>query len=265
MKKTIIALLALGSASMVAQADESAALKLKDATIISSAAGEMNIDASGMADNTAFTLTMNLNPDKLIETISLSAPTETNTWIAKIDTDRSGSHSDYYTGLAVVYASSTNETDASLMAGYYNEYGKHVGKNFNVTDGTTTITYLSSIVSSAWGYDAQTKTSTIEKAAVTISGNVGSEFTILLTMEKEDGTRLEYNGATSGYSFSNTIDINSISFDSDIVNSAYFFDSVVAAENIKTLNAEALNVPEPTTITLSLLSLAGLAARRRRK
>ena len=264
MKKTLITLLALsGMLSMSAYATETTSLKLSDATLTSSNGAEMNMDAAGMAANKEFTLTMSINANKLMELLSTSAPTETNTWIAEIDTERSGGRTDYSTGLAVVYASSSNETDASLMAGYYNDGNKLVGKNFNVTNGTTTTSYLSSIVSSAWGYNSTTKTSDIKAAAVTISGTVGSNFSICLTMKKSDGSLLEYTGTTSGYSFGNTTDINSVSFNSSVVNSAYYFDSIATTANAKSLNAAL--VPEPTTATLSLLALAGLAARRRRK
>ena len=263
MKKTLITLLALsGMLSMSAYATETTSLKLSDAILTSSNGAAMNMDAAGMVANKEFTLTMSINANKLMELLSTSASTETNTWIAEIDTERSG-NTDYSTGLAVVYAASDNDTDASLMAGYYNNGNKLVGKNFNVTDGTTTTTYLSSIVSSAWGYNSTTKTSDIKAAAVTISGTVGSEFSICLTMKKTDGSLLEYTGTTSGYSFSNTTDINSVSFNSSVVNSAYYFDSIATTANAKSLNMAL--VPEPTTATLSLLALAGLAARRRRK
>ena len=263
MKKTLITLLALsGMLSMSAYATETTSLKLFDATLTSSNGAEMNMDAAGMAANKEFTLTMSINANKLMELLSTSASTETNTWIAQISTERSG-NTDYSTGLAVVYASSSNETDASLMAGYYNSGSKLVGKNFNVTDGTTTTTYLSSIVTSAWGYNSTTQTSDIKAAAVTISGTVGSNFSICLTMKKTDGSLLEYTGTTSGYSFGSTTDINSVSFNSSVVNSAYYFDSIATTKNAKSLNAAL--VPEPTTATLSLLALAGLAARRRRK
>ncbi len=54
---------------------------------------------------------------------------------------------------------------------------------------------------------------------------------------------------------------------SSAIDSVYLFNTRVAGDDIATLSADAVaaSVPEPTTATLSLLALAGLAARRRRK
>ncbi len=51
------------------------------------------------------------------------------------------------------------------------------------------------------------------------------------------------------------------------IDGVYIFDEALTASDIKTLSAQAIaaSVPEPATATLSLLALAGLAARRRRK
>ncbi len=53
-----------------------------------------------------------------------------------------------------------------------------------------------------------------------------------------------------------------MSFNSDLATSCYLFDSAVTVADAIELNKA---VPEPATATLSLLALAGLAARRRRK
>jgi Leucine-rich repeat (LRR) protein len=61
---------------------------------------------------------------------------------------------------------------------------------------------------------------------------------------------------------------NTVVFNSDIVTKGYVFNQVVTAAEAKALGtaaAKAALVPEPTTATLSLLALCGLAARRRRK
>jgi hypothetical protein len=52
------------------------------------------------------------------------------------------------------------------------------------------------------------------------------------------------------------------------VDNAFVYNGSWTSEDLRTVtntNLKALIVPEPTTATLSLLALAGLAARRRRK
>ena len=44
----------------------------------------------------------------------------------------------------------------------------------------------------------------------------------------------------------------------------YVHNEMLRGADVKTLYNSIMNIPEPTTATLSLLALAGLAARRRR-
>lgn len=65
-----------------------------------------------------------------------------------------------------------------------------------------------------------------------------------------------------------SINNNGIIEFSDSVVGSYYFDGIYEENDIKALTklaATAAPLPEPTTATLSLLALAGLAARRRRK
>lgn len=78
----------------------------------------------------------------------------------------------------------------------------------------------------------------------------------------------EYSTALRGQGLTYSSEV----FDSDIVTDTYVFNQVVTAEEAKSLGKAAamaalssVAVPEPITATLSLLALAGLAARRRRK
>lgn len=107
--------------------------------------------------------------------------------------------------------------------------------------------------------------------SMTLTGGVGSSTTepinLYLTVVKEDDSVLQYTAPSIEWAkFEGATGISSISVNSDIVNSAYFFKSQVSsAANAQALNMAAITAPEPTTATLSLLALAGLAARRRRK
>ncbi len=254
MKKTLITLLALAGVAC--------GVTLDDAMLTSTTGAAMDLDAEGMSNLTEYTLTMNVNADALVATIANAAPKSQSSWIADIDVSRTNGQA-LHLGPGVVIASSSNTSDATIMGGYAGADGQMRGINFNVSDGSSTITYLSSIVSSAWGYDAETGTSDISSAVISMTGTAGSNCSICITMKKDDGSILEYYGTTSGYSFSGVDDINGITFNTDIVESAYFFDSVSTETGIKALHAQI--IPEPATATLSLLALAGLAIRRRRK
>lgn len=112
--------------------------------------------------------------------------------------------------------------------------------------------------------------------------NIGS---IALTLSYAYGTKdngiganvaiavYDKNGTLLGSSYgSNTTlrtssNLNSIMF-SDAVTSAYLYNQYLSEENVTSITQElgkAALIPEPTTATLSLLALAGLAARRRRR
>ena len=90
---------------------------------------------------------------------------------------------------------------------------------------------------------------------------------IALTVTYSDNTYKSIVGNTTGFSWSNNAYwANSVYYDDTYLTAptvtksgTWTHDSLVQA------NAGALGIPEPTTATLSLLALAGLAARRRRK
>lgn len=65
----------------------------------------------------------------------------------------------------------------------------------------------------------------------------------------------------------NATDIISFAIDTNVVTKAYAADGFYRGDDAIILNKQAIaaNVPEPTTVTLSLLAFAGLVVRRRRK
>ena len=90
---------------------------------------------------------------------------------------------------------------------------------------------------------------------------------IALTVAYADGSITTIVGNASGYSWSN----NDYKATEIFYDDAYITAPTVTKTgnwthaDLVTANKAALGVPEPTTATLSLLALAGLAARRRRK
>ena len=97
------------------------------------------------------------------------------------------------------------------------------------------------------------------------------------SLKYADGTTTTYEGANTGIKFTidhdgdeNTdkvadkhLNVSTISFENSFATEAWVYGSALSANDARTI-AAAL-APEPTTATLSLLALAGLAARRRRK
>jgi hypothetical protein len=106
-------------------------------------------------------------------------------------------------------------------------------------------------------------------AAITLTYKYDDGTSGTFTLLDAEGNVLKSVGATyntglrgQGLSFSTVV------FDSNIVTEGYVFNQRVYSDDAKALGlaaAAAALIPEPTTATLSLLALAGLAARRRRR
>lgn len=264
MKKTLIALMALAGVAM----GTPAAITLKDAVLHTQNGATMNLDAEGMQDFKTFTLTMSLNGTALAEAIYLVGKNLSNQNLVQIQVEMDRANMPTYNlGTSIVYGSATTTSPNYKKASIFATYGGWNTKDYGWIDGGNNVGLFSDILSS-WGYsyDAEKSTSTsmITDVAYTLTGTVGSEFSSFMVVSLSDGTTFNYSGTTDGYSFADVTDINEISFNSNIVKEAYVFNTVSDATVASSLN-KAVLVPEPTTATLSLLALAGLAARRRRK
>lgn len=109
-------------------------------------------------------------------------------------------------------------------------------------------------------------TTDVTDAVLTYSHS-GNGSIAYLTVMKTDGTLLNYADKRSSYrSTGDARYIETFTFNENYITAAdaYVVDSPITAADAFALNRAKL-VPEPTTATLSLLALAGLAARRRRK
>lgn len=137
----------------------------------------------------------------------------------------------------------------------------------NTTDPANTLYCPDTVITSLENI-ANIFTTDVTAAVLTYShsgyGSVG-----YLTVLKSDGTMVNYADRRDTYkSTGDNRYISTISYNSTLVTSAdaYVVDTAISATNAFALNVEKLQqIPEPTTATLSLLALAGLAARRRRR
>ncbi len=80
---------------------------------------------------------------------------------------------------------------------------------------------------------------------------------------------MTYYGSAEGGRRGDTQSTTALNINTNEVTSAYVFNSVLSQDDAIAMNKAAITaakaVAEPATATLSLLALAGLAARRRRK
>ncbi len=138
------------------------------------------------------------------------------------------------------------------------------GGRVNVSDGGTGLVYHGAITlaleeGSLTTYDAATKTLT----TTALFGVMNSGSSLTLDLSEVD--------ALSSYSAgqSVTLDLTGLTQAADFSTAGNFtatgWDVVYNTASGKTSLTLTKTVPEPTTASLSLLALAGLAARRRRK
>ncbi len=165
-----------------------------------------------------------------------------------------------------------------------NVNGSSNGKTSTLYVGSTTgqgvyaSNYGLSGISSTNIFTANTDWTSIEAASlVFVLDNSGDNDKVYayFTLLNADGSTTVYEGSNTGIKFtlkdeSGTIvavdthlNVSEVSFLNNFATSAQVYNTVLNATDAKALGMQL--IPEPTTATLSLLALAGLAARRRRK
>lgn len=100
--------------------------------------------------------------------------------------------------------------------------------------------------------------------AVTFSHTDTVSSSLYVTLTFSDGTVSELYGTKDGFKWEVGVgDLTALKINEDYIANVYLFDSDVDKDTAFALNKKA--IPEPATTALSLLALAGLAARRYRK
>ncbi len=105
-----------------------------------------------------------------------------------------------------------------------------------------------------YSYNTPDSGATTTNIALSISYLDGSEIGTFSATKSD----LKFGG-TSGFA------AKSLTINDTYADSYTFENNFISLDDAKALSVSMLSVPEPTTATLSLLALAGLAARRRRK
>lgn len=273
MKKTIIALLALSYAA----SGETAPLTSANAkySIYNATASTATLDfSSDTTEYTAMTLTFRLRVDEFLSELYSCGQNHDNAALATV---AGGTN----IGMAIRFNSSSNKK-SSIYAVYNDSKNAANGvdgmsKGFGPTKWTTTLngesisdTSVFTDMLTTWGYNTNTGESDVSEMLCSLvygAGDTGGQcyFTVVM----DNGNRYEFSGATGkgpnnlDYKFSYT-DITNLSVNSALVSDALMFSSKLSGSDVVSVHSSMM-VPEPTTATLSLLALCGLAARRRRR
>lgn len=164
------------------------------------------------------------------------------------------------TGVTVNGGSSN---DAINTSGLYARWGNTTnwnsvqwqGSDFNLSDLN--------------GDAAGTGWDNVASAGLVYSFGATSGTAVSFTLIGNDGITIVSSYVTAGGLKSGSAGAAALTFDDSVLSSYYYNEYIGGNEaNMKALAAAAATtapIPEPTTATLSLLALAGLAARRRRK
>lgn len=244
MKKTLITLLAAASCTMGATLEDAVVSMTGSNVATTTDLSSLNLDGSF-----SLVLTMNMNS---VESFLSGAVRNQSYTVASVSTTNSQK-----AGVCFVFSKDYEvQTDSN-------------GEKGLVTIASTTDSVSSTIGTPGWtrGHVDATGIEWDKVAGVTITmvhtdkTKTENYLTVVdtagnKTIYTTSNTNLQWSGGFNG--------ISALNLSTDYVTGAYFFDSALSASDVGSIS-KALTVPEPTTATLSLLALCGLAARRRRK
>ena len=236
MKKTLIALLALGTCAM--------GVTLEDADRLG------NGGSTFTTTDGNFTVALTLDVTELRSILEQGQPKSWGTDIVCYDI--SG------TKTGVTVNGGSNPSNTIVSSGLYARWGTDAA--WNPANGSDI------------RWDGGTDLATIDWDTVADAGLVYSfsstgGTSVAFTLLDAEGAAIVDTYATAGGLKSASATASTISFDDSVIG-VYYFNGGVTETDAKALAKSAAvmtgTVPEPTTATLSLLALAGLAARRRR-
>ena len=266
MKKTIVTLLALGSVSMGALSEN----QLATPTNIALQNEPTVIDATGILTSAsykqAFTAVLTLNVDALsVFTTGLPTSGASKIPLLSWKVDNAGTEAvDHTVNISVNNNSNTN---GITTGGFY----------FKSADNDSAFTSTGASTFGTNGANATQALTNIDwtnaaGAALTITYNGISNRTtplgiqIYFSVAMNDGSIITLNAGNNATQWVNdAFDVTEIRYTTTYLDALTIYDGYATADQAWALNTGILpSIPEPATATLSLLALAGLAARRRR-
>ena len=254
MKKTLITLMALASCAM----GETTYTVLTDVTQVTSSNATTTI-----ANNTALTgsLALTIDVDSFKDTLGTTTGRNSNVFIAKLtgkwEDNADGSlgfvtwGNDNSNGIEGSWAKGT--VSGNIHAGLQSCYTAVDGENPIDWDNVVAMTLVMSYEPPANALVAGDQSYMTYNMAVSYLYSDGS-----ITTSGGSNTNLLRFGET------NTFCVSGVTVDTSYVDAYTVYSDYLTLDQAKALSAARV-VPEPTTATLSLLALCGLAARRRRK
>ena len=272
MKKTFIALLLASSCAMGVSLNDAAC------SIIDASDTNNTVSITETGNQSAYTMSFTVKANPFLTELYNAKQNGASTALATTGvfrTNSNGTTATIHMGIAIKQESSsqsslyptysddaTNGTAANGMTNMSDSYG---GTWTGTKNGIelTSVTAFSEYLTE-WGYNETTKESNVESIVYSMSyssGEAGTKnyFTVVLN----DGTTYDFASTSdTAYKFSYQ-DTISLSVNKNLVDDAYVFTKVLTNTEVASIHSQL--IPEPTTATLSLLALAGLAARRRRK
>ena len=229
MKKTLITLLTVAATALSANA-----ASWGDSWLYSENGTTITLDTA----QSSLTAVVVLDVEKMKDVMLAGASLSKNTLIDFIDTDTND------IGLQTNYSSADGKIANSGLYGTWNQGGAYsVGMNSGFE------------LSTLW--DATVAAS----AVLTYSYSTGT--TAAFSALKSDGSMVTLGGTWNTTLRGTGFGANEVVFDANLVEKSFVFNGVSTVEQATYLATTV--IPEPATATLSLLALAGLAARRRRK
>ena len=239
MKKTLIALLAASSVAMATSLDEA---------LIAQAGNDGYDTQSGN-----FTVALKLDVEELGMLLEQGQAKAWGTDIVKYICNG--------TATGVTVNGGSNASGEITSSGLFARWGNTTNWNSVQWQGNTNLADLNGDAEGT-GWDA------VASAGLVYSFGKADGTAVAFTLIGNDGSVLVDSYVFASALKSSSAGADALTFD-DSVAASYYFDGYKGGNeaNMKALAGAVAtaSIPEPTTATLSLLALAGLAARRRRK
>ncbi len=229
MKKTIIALLAAASCAMGVTLED-AAYTTTDSSI--------SFETALSSFSAVVTLDVNALKDVMLRGSELAKYT-------LIDFQKTGGNA---IGLQTNYSSSNSLINYSGLYGVWNQGGAY--------------SFGMNAASNGAGMEAESFWTDAVGASVALTYNYDAGTNAVFTISYADGSTTTLGGVANTSLRGSSFAADTVLFSTDFVKKAWVFDSALSVSDATALTTAA--IPEPATATLSLLALAGLAARRRR-